>query len=225
MQSPSTGVASTCNKAADLAITMGNCPSEKRGECQDTPSRASVTYLIICVLLEYCNFEDDMLSYQSCCIMCCLPCVLLLFTLLACCVCVLGYFVLLTLFCFALRCFAFALLTLWVACVGLLACCLKMPLFYFKKNCTHKHKRNLPSHVTTVNTNTHTKIFVLRRLKTHGRQHEAQSNTPHIYSATSLKLERLSVPTIHLLPWSLASARRAAIAPASAAISPHDFTK
>ena len=117
---PSTGVASTCNKAADLAIAMGNCPSEKRGECQDTPSRASVTYLIICVLLEYCNFEDDMLSYQSCCIMCCLPCVLLLFTLLACCVCVLGYFVLLTLFCFALRCFAFAY-TLgclrWVACL------------------------------------------------------------------------------------------------------------
>ena len=147
---------------------------------------------------------------------CCLLCLLAVF------VCLVTLFCLL---CFALRCVALLLLTLWVACVGLLACCLKMPLFYFKKNCTHKHKRNLPSHVTTVNTNTHTKIFVLRRLKTHGRQHEAQSNTPHIYSATSLKLERLSVPTIHLLPWSLASARRAAIAPASVAISPHDFTK
>ena len=182
MQSPSTGVASTCNKAADLAIAMGNCPSEKRGECQDTPSRASVTYLIICVLLEYCNFEDDMLSYQSCCIMSCLPCVLLLFALLACCVCVLTYFVLLTLFCFALLllcfCFAFALLTLWVACVGLLACCLKMPLFYFKKNCTHKHKRNLPS----MSQHKHAKIFVLRRLQqTHGRQHDAQ--IPYTFTA------------------------------------------
>ena len=150
MQSPSTGAVSTCNKAADLASAMDNCPSEQRGECQDTPSRASVTYLIICVLLEYCNFEDDMLSYQSCCIFCCLLCVVCcLLCLLACCVCVLAYFVLLTLLCFALLCFALLCVCfaytlgclLWVACFGLLACCLKMPLFYFKKKCTNKHKR------------------------------------------------------------------------------------
>jgi hypothetical protein len=37
------------------------------------------------------------------------------------------------------------------------ACQSRLPLFYFKKNCTDKHTRNLPSpsHITTVNTNTH----------------------------------------------------------------------
>ena len=127
MQSPSTGAVSTCNKAADLASAMGNCPSEQRGECQDTPSRASVTYLIICVLLEYCNFEDDMLSYQSCSILCCLLCVVccllcLLACLLAVFVCCLLCFAYFALLCFALRCVAFALLItlgclLWVACL------------------------------------------------------------------------------------------------------------
>ena len=103
--------------------------------------------------------------------------VVVCFVLLAVFVCLLTLFCLL---CFALLCFcfAFALLTLWAACVGLLACCLKMPLFYFKKNCTHKHKRNLPS----MSQHKHAKIFVLRRLQqTHGRQHDAQ--IPYTFTA------------------------------------------
>jgi hypothetical protein len=73
---------------------------------------------------------------------------------------------------------------------------------YFKKHCTNKHKRNLPSHVTIVNTNTGALPL---QTNARGRQHEAQTptnsrantpltNTPH---NTFLKLERLSVPTIY----------------------------
>ena len=115
--------------------------------------------------------------FTLCFVVVCFACLLCLCAYLLC----FAYFVL---FCFAFAllllcfCFAFALLTLWVACVGLLACCLKMPLFYFKKNCTHKHKRNLPS----MSQHKHAKIFVLRRLQqTHGRQHDAQ--IPYTFTA------------------------------------------
>ena len=56
-------------------------------------------------------------------------------------------FALLTLFCFAY----FVLLTL---CCLLCLLTVKMPLFCFKKHCADKHKRNLPSHITTTQTQT-----------------------------------------------------------------------
>ena len=49
---------------------------------------------------------------------------------------------------------------------------------YFKKHCTNKHKRNLPSHVTTVNTNTGALPL---QTNARGRQHEAQ--IPHTFTA------------------------------------------
>ena len=74
---------------------------------------------------------------------------------------------------------------------------------YFKKHCTNKHKRNLPSHVTTVNTNTgafcrykqtHEEGNMKHRYPTNSRANTPLTNTPH---NTFLKLERLSVPAIY----------------------------
>ena len=118
-------------------------------------------------------------------------CLLTLFTLAACYVCVLIICVV------HFGC-------LLCLCAYTLGCLLLFEdaAVYFKKHCTNKHKRNLPFHVTIVNTNTGALPL---QTNARGRQHEAQiptnsrantslTNTPH---NTFLKLERLSVPAIY----------------------------
>ena len=87
---------------------------------------------------------------------------------------------------------------------------------YFKKHCTNKHKRNLPSRVTTVNTNTgafcrykqtHEEGNMKHRYPTNSRANTPLINTPH---NTFLKLERLSVGGQSILTWSLAARRAVA---------------
>ena len=122
----------------------------KRATLHATSSNVAISSMHLSCLSPEMPMLLTLLCVALCCLLtlcCCLFCVLTLFALfnfvlLYCTVfvCLLAYVALLAYFCF-----------------GCLLCLLtvKMPLFDFKKSCTKKHKRNLPSHITTVNTNTH----------------------------------------------------------------------
>ena len=126
-------------------------------------------------------YEDVIINYPASCVVC-----FVLFTLAACYVCVLAYFVhfgsLLCLCAYTLCCSLWLLAMFVCLYFGLLALgCLLLfedAAVYFKKHCTNKHKRNLPSRVTTV-THKH-RCFLPLQTNARGRQHEAQ--IPHKFT-------------------------------------------